>query len=443
MAKPSRKTTLRSKARKANQPGTSAKRLLSTEDDAREVLFVIPAQLARAYFLLLYGHCEERISNAIPSLRPILRCVHSESDEEIVPGKVASILQREVRWQPRSRIAAIVIAPTESIEMERHVAEFSAEHQIPIVALSLQFPSGTPFAEHELPEPPYVIADGNEACRVLGKHAAERVHQLSRRKHLDVVFIPGDKLRRDSRERIASFEEGFRSAGGTKSRVRFLPELPSCKWQRRRAMEAMGSFLRKEELPSVVFAASDQMALGACDSLQQRGVKSRSVSVYGFDAIPEVRARLLDPSEPYLCGTVDQNTSVMATRVVELLREMIAVDEPHRRTWRPHVVKADHLLGQRGLRSNDEPPLYRFSEIDKWVSIEDAAKITGDSKSMLAQYRTAKKYSADRRGDNDDQSLWGEDTKGRIWRKSPFDLETGQERKGIVYWLPSLGPAKS
>jgi len=53
--------------------------------------------------------------------------------------------------------------------------------------------------------------------------------------------------------------------------------------------------------PDVIVAANDDMALGAMEAAQARGLKS--IKIFGFDALPEALARVKDGS---LAGTVEQ-----------------------------------------------------------------------------------------------------------------------------------------
>ncbi|MFJ2607323.1 LacI family DNA-binding transcriptional regulator [Streptomyces sp. NPDC091279] len=86
---------------------------------------------------------------------------------------------------------------------------------------------------------------------------------------------------------------------------------------------ACGALLELERPPTAVFAASDQMALGAIEALRRRGLRvPQDLSVVGFDDLPEVRW-----SSPPLT-TVRQPLAEMGTLAVRTVLRLARDERP-------------------------------------------------------------------------------------------------------------------
>lgn len=427
----------------------------------REVLFVIPAQLTRPYFLELCRHCEESIfvnNDDRFRIRPILRCVPARGPVESGHA-IRTILDRDLKSVSPGQIAAIVVAPTGDQTLERDVASFSKEHAIPAVALSLPFQHPKVFTEYGIAVPPHVISNGTSAVRELGRHAAET---LSKSTHTDtivrsnnptVLLFPGEENRTDSKERIENFKAGMTNAGVNIGDPSFRI-MQSCHWQRRTARKTLIEFMnnRANPRPDVIYCANDSMALGCIDYLEHSF--SDRIPVYGFDATEEARVLISSNDNRFFYGTVQQNMSEMATQLRQLLADMLISETPHLKDFRSREVNADTVFCSEGCRvfraPREECPVPEYEELsggleiwieeqrvdERWEALKRQyeekyfgqnikwqIKVSGLT---LQQHRTGSRFSKNPHYKKDKDERWGRDGDGRMWRK----LDDGR-----IVWL--------
>lgn len=293
-----------------------------TSQDADEVVFLIPTNLTRPFFARLLQYCESRIDETFgESLRTIIRYVPRDA----LDGEgVIRLLRREFRLS--QRIQMLVIVPTESEELSRDVAKFLGrlDEEIPVIALTLPFRYGTAFREYNLDRPAYVICNSKEGTRRLGLDASNRL--TKRRESVNVALIRGAKGRVDSSARITGFlrglEEGLKGHDISVEVVENHKPL-FCGWMRDKARDEFVRLVKRT--PSaihVVFAASDEMALGVEDAivhqLPNHQQRVKDCIIYGFDAIPEMLQQLERPGTR-IKGTVEQPLLQMAAALVDLI----------------------------------------------------------------------------------------------------------------------------
>ena len=287
----------------------------------KEVIFLIPTRLTRGYFLTLYQRCEQEIYKRFgDELRPIARGVPRET-KEFDPKEVLSVLERE--FHQSGTIGYLVVAPTSSRPLAQGVAEIAKRKNIPVIALSLPFPSRVDFEQKGLQVPPSVVSDSESATRQLGIEAAA---ELKRRRlpsetvcSANLVLMPGGRRRIDSVTRLISFDSGLREAGiETHCKIAKF-----CEWRREEARKEMTRILaQSKDRIDVIFAANDEMALGARQAVLTAKVMGNDrvsdCMIFGFDAIDEV-VRLIQENDLHFKGTVEQDLDEMATSLVDIL----------------------------------------------------------------------------------------------------------------------------
>lgn len=118
------------------------------------------------------------------------------------------------------------------------------------------------------------------------KGALMAMHHLLELGHRRIAFIAGTKYTGQSAEREAAYVEALLGAG--------LPIDPKLIVQG--AFLQTGGFAATEQLlnlaepPTAIFAANDEMAIGAIDAVRSRGFRvPQDVSVIGFDDLPTAR----------------------------------------------------------------------------------------------------------------------------------------------------------
>jgi LacI family transcriptional regulator len=152
-----------------------------------------------------------------------------------------------------------------------------------------------------------------------GAYAAAR--HLIERGHRRIATISGDMRYATARARLAGFTRALSEAG-----IALPPELAvECEWGTIVAARATERLLDMPDPPTAIFAASDDMAIGAINAARERGIHvPNDLAVVGFDDIP-----LSEEINP-LVSTVRIPLAAMGRRVAELL------------------VDPDRLAAQRG-----------------------------------------------------------------------------------------------
>jgi len=394
-----------------------------------EILFLIPYKITRPYFADLFCECEQAINDRVPEpYRLVLRCVPRE-DQELTDNKILGILQSE--FAGTHSIKLMVVAPTQSKRLTERVAGVIHDWNIPTVALSLPFHNVEEFDQLKVPHPPAVYCNSTDSTEKLARTAVE---ELTERFHgvtnPNLVLIPGEIDRDDSKSRLKHFELGLRNAGLTPE----VNTLKPCHWQRKPARDEMRSYLDTcGSSVHLAFAANDEMALGVRDAIIEHSTQwGKQCLVYGFDAVSEVRS-LIEQGDVYMRGTVEQDNTALAAALADLIAEL----KPGSAALPPVLPvqpKAIHVhQKKRRVLLRDLVAALDLSK-GKWVSAKDAEKVTGYPANTLMKRRT-KKDDREEGVNHDviDGVEHGHDLDGRLWKKNG----------GVRYWSESLSKKKN
>lgn len=141
-----------------------------------------------------------------------------------------------------------------------------------------------------------------------GAHAAAR--HLIERGHTRIATISGDMRYATAQARFDGFKRAIVEAG-----LELEPELiVECEWSTVLAGQATSGFLDLDRPPTAIFAASDDMAIGAINAARERGARvPGDIAIVGFDDIP-----LSEEITP-LVTTVRIPLAEMGRRVADLL----------------------------------------------------------------------------------------------------------------------------
>jgi LacI family transcriptional regulator len=141
---------------------------------------------------------------------------------------------------------------------------------------------------------PLVVVDpaGSPAPDVPAVGAANRSGALAATEHLlalghrRIGLIAGPPRLLCSRDRRDGYRAALEGAGIAVDESLIVPG----DFRHESGFAACGALLGLPEPPTAVFAAGDQMALGAIEALRRRGLRvPQDLSVVGFDDLPEVR----------------------------------------------------------------------------------------------------------------------------------------------------------
>ncbi|MEV7659022.1 LacI family DNA-binding transcriptional regulator [Streptomyces anulatus] len=188
--------------------------------------------------------------------------------------------------------------PTEDLEV--------ISRRLPVVMLA---------GPREIDHLDHIVVANAEGERELTRHLIED-HGLRR-----LAFIGGEENSPDAQARFRGFQEGCRDAGLP---VPSRPELRAGMMTQAEGALAAGALLDRSEgtgveRPEAMLFANDQMAVGALQALERRGVRvPDDIAVTGFDGIP--LSRIVRPP----LTTVRQPIRRLGEQAVELLVQRLA-----------------------------------------------------------------------------------------------------------------------
>lgn len=229
-------------------------------------------------------------AKAAAAMRPEVRLSIVAPDREINIDQQVSILEDQIRRGVR----ALVVAPSGPAQI-MPVLDQAAARGIPVVLVDTDAPWPRKVS--------YIGTDNRKGGGLAARFLAERLHGRGR-----IAMIHGLPGNLSQDERASGFVE---TLGGFEG-MELVARQPAHS-ERALALNVMENILTAHPDLEAVFATNDQMALGALEALDARGLRGR-VLVVGFDATQEaVRATL----EGRLTATIAQNPEAMGRKAVE------------------------------------------------------------------------------------------------------------------------------
>ena len=218
--------------------------------------------------------------------------------------------------------AAILII-YHTIHDDRLVSEIvqgAQEHQVPVIC-----------AGAELPGCWSIVNDYEQSFKSLLRHVI--VDHGAR----DTFFMAGMKNEPNSEDRFRCYREVLEELG--------LPfresQMAYGNYWSPPAREIVRKLIRnRKKLPRAIFCANDTMAVAVCDTLKENGFRvPGDVIVTGFDASPV--AWLVQPN----LTTCGEDSAALARQTVDLIRRLLAGEDPPRRITHPFKAVLSESCG--------------------------------------------------------------------------------------------------
>jgi LacI family transcriptional regulator len=167
--------------------------------------------------------------------------------------------------------------------------------------------------------------DNREGGRLATQHLIDSGHRK-------IAFISGDAHHPDASQRLTGYRTALEQAG-----IAFKPELVvQGDYNEASGLEAVSRLMAKRQKFTAIFAANDQMAIGAAHGLQRHALRvPEDVSLVGFDDLPSSLYAL-----PPLT-TVHQPAYDMGRLAAEALLQLLDGVKPQQTVPSPRLIARD------------------------------------------------------------------------------------------------------
>ena len=265
-----------------DHPGAGASAAPSTI----EIALVTKAMDSEFWLVLADG------AKAAAAARPGVKLSIVAPDREINIDQQVTILED----QTRKGVKALVVSPAGSAQI-LSALEQATQRGVPVILVD----TDAPFDKKVT----YIGTNNRRGGQLAAKGLAEAIGSA----HAEVALISGVPGNESQDERALGFIDAVASE---------YPNLKLVAQQPGNSERALGLTVMENILtahPNVkgVFATNDQMALGAMEALEARGLRGK-VKIVGFDATKEAVQATVDGR---LAGSVAQNPFLMGQRGVE------------------------------------------------------------------------------------------------------------------------------
>jgi ribose transport system substrate-binding protein len=222
--------------------------------------------------------------------RPGVKLTIVAPDREINVDQQVSMLEDQVR----RGVKALVVSPAGSAQV-MSALELAASRGIPVVLVD----TDAPFPK----KVSYIGTDNRRGGQLAAKCLVDRLGGQG-----DVALISGVPGNESQDARAQGFIDAVAQVPGMK----LVAQQPANS-ERSLGLTVMENILTAHPDVKGVFATNDQMALGAMEALDARGLRGK-VAIVGFDATKEAVQATVDGK---LAGSVAQNPRAMGQKGVE------------------------------------------------------------------------------------------------------------------------------
>ncbi|PYQ24716.1 MAG: sugar ABC transporter substrate-binding protein [Acidobacteria bacterium] len=221
---------------------------------------------------------------------PGVRLTIVAPDREINVDQQVSILEDQVR----RGVKALVVSPAGSAQV-MSALELASSRGIPVVLID----TDAPFPKKVT----YIGTDNRRGGQLAAKCLVDKLGGRG-----DVALISGVPGNESQDARAKGFVDAVAEVPG----MRLVAQQPANS-ERSLGLTVMENILTAHPEVRGVFATNDQMALGAMEALDARGLRGK-VAIVGFDATKEAVQAAVDGK---LAGSVAQNPRAMGQQGVE------------------------------------------------------------------------------------------------------------------------------
>lgn len=202
-------------------------------------------------------------------------------------------------------VDALVIAPADSKAL---IAACKKAMDAGIVVVNIDNKLDAGVLKERSLKIPFVGPDNRAGAKLAGDYLAKELQKGDK-----VILLEGVPSAFNSIQRRSGFEDSIKAAGLDNVATQ------SGSWETAKANQVTAALLTEHPDIKGIFAANDNMALGAVSALRQAG-KSDKVQVVGFDNISAVQNLI---KEKKMLATVDQHGDKLAVFGIEYALKML------------------------------------------------------------------------------------------------------------------------
>lgn len=261
------------------------------EADSKPVIALVMKSLANEFFVTMADGARAHQEDHPDQYQLIVNGIRNEID---LAQQVALIDQMIA-----SNVDAIIVAPADSKAMVPALARAVAAG-IVVVNIDNRL-DGDILGEYGL-EIPFVGPDNFVGAELVGRYIAERMSPGE-----EVAILEGMPTTYNSQQRTAGFQKAIEDAG-----LKVVAQ-QSAQWDQTTAVNITSGMLVQNPNLAAIFAANDNMALGAVAAVAQAG-KTGQIAVVGFDNISAIQQLIREGS---VLATADQHADLLAVYGIE------------------------------------------------------------------------------------------------------------------------------
>jgi ribose transport system substrate-binding protein len=261
------------------------------EADSKPVIALVMKSLANEFFVTMADGARAHQEDHPDQYQLIVNGIRNEID---LAQQVALIDQMIA-----SNVDAIIVAPADSKAMVPALARAVAAG-IVVVNIDNRL-DGDILGEYGL-EIPFVGPDNFVGAELVGRYIAERMSTGE-----EVAILEGVPTAYNSQQRTAGFQKAIEDAG-----LKVVAQ-QSAQWDQTTAVNITSGMLVQNPNLAAIFAANDNMALGAVAAVAQAG-KTGQIAVVGFDNISAIQQLIREGS---VLATADQHADLLAVYGIE------------------------------------------------------------------------------------------------------------------------------
>ena len=261
------------------------------EAESKPVIALVMKSLANEFFVTMADGARAHQEDHPDQYQLIVNGIRNEID---LAQQVALIDQMIA-----SNVDAIIVAPADSKAMVPALARAVAAG-IVVVNIDNRL-DGDILGEYGL-EIPFVGPDNFVGAELVGRYIAERMNSGE-----EVAIMEGVPTAYNSQQRTAGFQKAIEDAG-----LKVVAQ-QSAQWDQTTAVTITSGMLVQNPNLAAIFAANDNMALGAVAAVTQAG-KTGQIAVVGFDNISAIQQLIREGS---VLATADQHADLLAVYGIE------------------------------------------------------------------------------------------------------------------------------